>query len=45
MEKNIKNFFKKFMKNGFIKRFKNVTLNFNFVMIYIHKMLALLKLT
>ena len=44
MEKNIKHFFKKFMKNGFIKRFKNVTINFNFVMIYIHKMLALLKI-
>ena len=31
-------------KNGFIRKFKNVTFNFDFVMIYIiHKILVLLK--
>ena len=33
-----------FVNNGFIGKFKNLTLNFNFVIIYIiHKMLVLLK--
>ena len=33
MKKNIKKFTKKFIDNGFIRRSKNVTLNFNFVII------------
>ena len=33
-----------FVNNGFIGKFKNLTLNFNFVIIYIiHKMLVSLK--
>ena len=37
-------FIKTFIKNGSVGRFKNIILNFNFLMIYtIHKMLVMLK--
>ena len=35
---------KKFIKNGFIRRFKNITFKFSFVMIYIiYKILVMIK--
>ena len=40
----IKKIKKMIIKNWFIRNFKNVTLNFNFVMVYtVHKILVLLK--
>ena len=42
--KLLKKCIKKSVQNGFIRRLKNDTLNFNFVMIHIvHKILVLIK--
>ena len=44
MKKKLYKRFIKKIKNGFIRRFKNATFKFNFIMIHIiHKMLVLLK--
>ena len=44
MKKIIKNIYKKFMKNLFFGRFKNITIEFWHCYIYIiHKILVLLK--
>ena len=46
MKKNYKKNMEKFIKNGFIERFKNSTFKSNFAMIYIiHKMLLFFKIT